>query len=245
MKDVLFGILNWDRDPEKVRKSLRSLPGPERNLLVCTNQVKEWEEIGFTGKLIEADTSVAKSKNKIIDELSPAQEFCFVIEDDLIVKNSSIFAKYRKMMNDFSLDFTCYGYHNHTNRVLDQKPNPCVVVNDGVGAEHFFHRHPCSALMIFRNLRDPEQQPKFDERLQALETEFLITDLVTNKRIPFNGFLLDVPQSWKNFDRLNVENIRVKQQKQIQSDIEIRQSKIQLDNSADKVMSYIWEKTTK
>lgn len=245
MKDVLFGVLNWDRDPVKVRKALRSIPGPERNLLVCTNQVSEWEEIGFKGTLIEADSSIAKSKNLILDNLQPTQEFCFIIEDDVIIKNSSIISKYRKTMNDFELDFMCYGYHGHTNRVLDMKPNPCIIINDGTGTEHFFHRHPCSALMVFRNFNDPETQPKFDERLQALETDFLVADLVGNKIIPFNGFLLDVPESWKYISRLNIENIRTKTSQQINADIEVRKTKIQLHNSADAVTEYIMEKTFK
>jgi hypothetical protein len=243
MKDVLFGVLNWDRDPVEVRKRMKVLPGPERDKVVCTNQVDKWKEIGFNGRLIEADESVAKSKNLILKSLDNSQKFCFIIEDDVIITNANVITKYRKLMNDFDLNFMCYGYHNHMNRVLDMKPNPCIIMNDGTGREHYFHRSACAAFQVFRNI---EYITYYDERLTCLESEFMISDFVKNKDIPFNGFLQDIPESWKYFDRPEgMERVRQKNQQKINEDINIRKTKIQLDNSADAVMKFIMEKTTK
>lgn len=239
MNDVLYAVLNWNRDPRQVREIIKNLPCPAKNVLVCTNQIQAWNRIHFKGRLIEAVPSIAASKNKILDQLK-GEKFCFIIEDDIKILRADAFKQYTSMLDEFDLNFMCYGYDN-VNRVLDEKPNPCMIVNDGTGRELYFHRHVCSSVIA---LRVNKYLPRFDESLNCLETEFLAQDMFDTKNLPFNGFFFDINQSWKYFTRVDTPRVRDKNVHLIQKDIDTRKRKIALSSNADEVLRYIVEKTS-
>jgi hypothetical protein len=239
MKNVLFAILNWDRNPGTIRKFAKKLPCKEEELLICTNMPDKWAN--FKGKLIEADPSVAKSKNLILDQVD-GHTHCFIIEDDVKIVKTGAFSKYVKLMDDYDLGMVCYGY-DKTNLVLDEKPNPAMIVNDGRGRELFVNRTACSSIIGIAT-SDPDH-PRFDESLKMLETEFLAVDMVEAGKNPFRGFIFDVKGSWEHFDRLDFSRVREKTPELAQEDVKTRGGQISLEGSADVVLKYILEKRPK
>lgn len=237
MKNIMFAILNWDRDPKIVLKNLIQRFPVTNNITVCTNQINEWKKINFKGTLIEADKSIAKSKNKILLSMKPTDEYCVIFEDDVQILNSKYLKNYISLMNEFNLGFINYGYATATNRVLDQKPNPCIIMNDGNGRELYFHRHMCSSVLFFKRSM---LSVGFDENLKCLEHEFLIEDLVKHRSIPFNGFLLDIEKSWEYFGREKTfPNLKKRTQEDIMHDINLRGGSISLNHNADEVINYV------
>lgn len=233
MSKILCGILNWKRTAKDMKKGISKLPG---DVVVCTDNPEFWKGC----EILEAVESIAASKNKILQKaIDGNYEYCFIIEDDIILSRKEDLLKYVSTMKQYDLNLMLYGFGNTgLNRVLENKPNPCLIVNDGRGNELYVNRYPGSAMMAFRVKEDMRM---FDESLIALETDYLVHDIASDGNYPFKGFFFDIAESWKVWRRVrDVERVRQKTLNDINKDRQQR-GNITLDNNVDVVINYIKE----
>lgn len=227
MDNVLFGILNYNRSTKNVDKIIQRLPVQKKDVMVVSNNQGE--------NYVPVGKNVAESKNKILLEAQKRNVgYCFILEDDILATDTFIFKAYISLMDRFGLNVIMYGYDN-ANRVLNGKINPCMILKLLDGQEIYLNRNVCSSVMAFKMYTD---MVLFDERLNCLETEFLLTDMVARGKYPFNGFFIDIPNSVGYFRKLEKERVKDKSIEAIQKDIQTRGEKINLHTNADDVINY-------
>jgi hypothetical protein len=241
MSKVLYGILNWKRRIGSIRKIKKKLPG---DIVVCTDDPSFWKRT----ETIEAVPSVAASKNLILKQaITGNYDYCFIIEDDLIPRNSNVFFKYMMLMNYSATDVIMYGFGSGmSNRVLDGKPNPILRIDDNRGNKIILNRKTCSACMGFRVNRD---MIMFDERLDVMETDLLMHDHVKAGKYPTGyGFWFDLDESWTQFRQLKegqnpFPSLRKRTQEAINKDVSVRGNDLPTAASnADAVINYVKER---
>ena len=246
---VSYFILNWDRDVKDVKKNIATkIPGEKP--IVFTNQVSAWNGVKCIKDVFEADESVAKTKNKMLkyakEELK--SDFCFIIEDDIDVKDKSGFEQYISLMKKYKLPVAMFGYSAAPNTVLNNRPNPITIINDGRGRSLYINRYPCGSMTCFKISEDLKF---FDERLQMFETEFLMEDIFqkneSNDLKNLFGFYFDITESWKFFKRRETVNngqrtriptVRNKNKTLVEQDFEVRK-RPERSMFLDEVIKYI------
>lgn len=237
--NIAVGILNWNRDASQTIGSLKGFAG---KVIVCSNDVDiapllpEVESV----KIIPCPENIAKAKNVIINSAREiGATHLFIIEDDIAVKDISVFEKYVELMNTFDIGLTFFGYTN-ANMVLDGKPNPCIIVKiDQSGSEICCNRHCCSAVFGIDLERN---KLMFNEELLVMEHEEYLQRCTDAGVIPFNGFYIDLPESWKYFERLPVKTERVKTVELAKMDRKMMDDAkvvLHLESSADKFLAFV------
>jgi len=233
MSKILFGILNWNRPSNNVKKLLNKVGTHDK--LVVTDKPGE-----FKVQTIVAKPNIAASKNLILNHaIQLRYDYCFIIEDDVKVVDNTSFEKYINLMEFFNLNFVMYGFDG-TNTVLKSKPNPALTLTSPTTNNTFLvNRFPCSSVMGFKVSAD---MVLFDERLQMLETEYYALDSFKRKLIPFNGFYFDLNNSWNYFSRTDDVKLRQKTNDLVRIDVDTRKEKIDVSNNIDEVMTYVIKK---
>lgn len=234
---VLYGILNWKRFHKDMVKSFSKLQNED--VVICTDDQSRWNEKLFN--FIEADESIAVSKNRILKyALDNGYSHCFIIEDDVNIKDKSIFLEYMQVMERFDLNVMMYGFHNKINKVLNDKINPCMLISMENQTPYCINRFPCSGLILYRIFED---MTLFDERLKVMEHDFLLKDMVDQDNYPFQGFIFDVYNSWKRIKKIPVETVKKMDQEAILHDKEVRNvTELSMSNNGDEVIQYVIEK---
>jgi len=239
---IYFGILNYDRPIENVQRIVEQLPGEMgKNIFVATNNKKLLEDEGPLNGYVKLDSTVASAKNKFLRKArSHAYPYCFIIEDDVILKDPEIFTKYIDLMNRFKLNLTMYGYHGGSNRALgNSRPNPSVRMRIDEDEYLLANRYVCSAVMGFRITG---KMKMFDDQLKAMETEYLLKDLTDADQYPNNGFYIDLDESWTYFSKTDDDRVRVRTGEMANADVEKRQERIVLDSNLDEFLGYVLSK---
>jgi len=233
MQDILCGILNYGRTHKDMKKVPNKIKG---DVVICTDNPEFWGK----RETIAAEESVAASKNKIIDlAIERGYKYVFIIEDDIIPKNKSLFLEYKQMMQKYDLCGIMYGYDTPMNKVFGKRPNASLIITDHQGHIVNINRYPCSS---FIGLKVKPDMVKFDEQLCILETDFLFIDMHKKGDHPFNGFFFDISKSWEKFKKIDVKSIRKKNLNMINKDREVRKKcEIKPDFSADAVLKYMNE----
>ena len=245
---VIYSILNYGR--METKQTLMSLPeGAE--VIICDDNTSSWKKDSPVYKrfsklhyILEPKANVAKAKNLIMDKARELKaQYLFILEDDVIVKDDSVFEKYIDLMGKYDLGVTMYSF-DKTNIAMG-KPNPIMKIKlDEEGNELWVARQSCSSCMGFDLNRAPIL--KFDEKLQMAELDMFLKNASINKHIPFFGFYFDLPNSDKYFDRVDVPTARVITKKQMEADkkyiSEVLKVTLKPDESLDSVIDYIRKK---
>jgi hypothetical protein len=234
---VLYSLLNWKRYDKDMAKSLSKLQNED--VLICTDDKSRWNEKLY--KFIEADESIAVSKNKILNyALENGYTHCFIIEDDVFIQNKIIFLEYLQVMETFEINIMMYGFHNNLNKVLNGKVNPCMLITTKNHTPYCINRFPCSAFILYRIFDD---MTLFDERLKVMEHDFLMQDLVDQDNYKFSGFIFDVYDSWNKIKKIPLDKIKKSNQEAILHDKEIRNvTELSMSNNGDEIIQHIVEK---
>lgn len=238
--NTVYAILNWNRDYKPTLESLNLKEGTP--LILCSNTAEPVEGDGILH--IDPHANISKSKNKIIDfakEKYPKAKYLFIIEDDVIVKDNSIFDKYIELMEKYELGVVFYGF-DRTN-TLFKKPNPGLAVTvSKEGEEVWFNRFPCTSVIGF----DLEKNNvKFNENLMMIEIDVYMQECANAKLIPYNGFYFDIQDSFKYFERQDIPTERLKTREAIAMDKKVLMDskfEIVIESNADGLMKLLREK---
>jgi hypothetical protein len=234
---VLYSLLNWKRYDKEMAKSLSKIQSED--ILICTDDKTRWNEKLY--EFIEADESIAVSKNKILKyALDNGYTHCFIIEDDLFIKDKIVFLEYLHVMERFDINIMMYGYHSNSNKVLDGRINPCMLISMKNETPYCINRFPCSGMILYRIFED---MTYFDERLKCMEHDFLLHDMFEHENYKFNGFIFDVYNSWKKFKKIPLDKIKKMDQETIVQDKEVRNvTEFTMSNNGDEIIQYVVEK---
>lgn len=235
---IALAILNWNRDVFPTLKSLEKFDGP---VIICTNR-KDRIDLTIDPRLVyvESSSNVAASKNLLINSANElGASYLFIIEDDVIVKDVSVFEKYIELMEKFKTGVVFYGF-DRSNRILEGKPNPCIIIKlNEQGDELYANRHCCTSVFGI-DLKNNKEL--FDPNILVMEHEEYLQRCADKKILPFNGFYFDIPRSWEYFDRQDVPTERIKTVEIAKMDrkyIDENKITLKLEVSADNLLAYV------
>jgi GT2 family glycosyltransferase len=118
MQNIGVGIVTCNR-PDFYNKCLASVP--EDIFTVTVNDGKGIEQIPERKNHVfiqnDKNIGVGKSKNLLFKEiLKNNKDHIFIIEDDMLIKNSKIFEKYIKAREITGIQHFCFAYHGPANK---------------------------------------------------------------------------------------------------------------------------------
>lgn len=130
-----LGIITCNR-PHLLEKLLRSINGCNWAEMIVINDGDPVKIDGFNYYIHdnERNLGVAKSKNKALKHLmAMGCEHIFLIEDDMYIKDESIFDKYIEASEKSGIHHLMFGYHGPANKngISHGKPCPRLVVDYG------------------------------------------------------------------------------------------------------------------
>lgn len=138
MDKIGIGIVTCNR-PKFFLKCFRSIPN--EYLLAVVNDGSDFEDIDklqkektFTYFHNNENLGVGKSKNILFRYLLDSGcDHIFIIEDDIIVKQKSVFQKYVELRNTTGIQHFNFGYHGPANRnnISKGQPSPRYIVDYG------------------------------------------------------------------------------------------------------------------
>ena len=159
------GIITCNR-PEYYVQLLNSLTGCAVDLVVTVNDGKPLEQNPHLGVLLENEKNVgvAKSKNRAIKYLyEQGCDYVFIIEDDMIIKDKTVFSQYVEAYKASGIHHFNYGpgspfnrkqkiqnfdLHNRHLLDTDTEPNPKLVVDYGT-CKIALYEHTVAAFSFF------------------------------------------------------------------------------------------------
>ena len=198
-------------------------------------------------EVISKDENIAKIKNGLIEKnIKNNIQFLFIKQDDVEISNDKVYDEYIKVMNQYKLACTFYGFYKDTNRIfLNNNPNPIVKIkiNDKVIplVRNISDSFICIDLHQLKNIR-------FNEEYKLMHFEVFLYELFQKKSIPFFGFFFDISDSWDKIEAPTYKNIDMKQHLLEKQEMQIEMQAIQKSgkqmqatNSLDEVIKYIKE----
>lgn len=215
-----LGIITYNR-PDYYKKVFEKIPKNEINFLVVVN---DGENVYVDPK--DANTvihnkqqlGVAKSKNKALKELiNFGCEHLFLIEDDILIKDSKVFQEYIKAANSTGIHHLCY------EKVANNEKNLKYVHEQPDGVKIGFYHNPQGAFMYI-NANLIKKLGYFDENYtNAFEHIDFAYNLIQKKVAPpfwyfpdlYNSekFLTDIEGSSQNSSITNKEKYQENWQK--------------------------------
>ena len=158
MDKIGIGIVTCNR-PKFFLKCFRSIPN--NMLLAVVNDGADFEDIDILQKekqfaylYNDKNVGVGKSKNRLLKYLLENNcDHIFIIEDDIIVKDSSVFEKYINASKTSGIEHFCFGYHGPANRggisggmptpryIIDYKSFKLAINMHSVGAFCYYSRN--------------------------------------------------------------------------------------------------------
>lgn len=233
---IAYGILNWNNDCEETLESLKTVPVTD--IYVCTNMKDIYKPYGVT--VMEADMNVSRCRNMLLDRaVSDKYEYMFMLEDDIVVVDMSIFDRYVQIMKWLDQGFIMYGYNGVENRVYN-KPNPAVIIRLDEVNELYFNRTPTTSCLGFDLVRN----------ILRFDTDYVMTELgdylqrCSDAGVfkTGNGFYADAVKSYECFRRVDVKHKRMKSQELLNYDRKIMGEKkveFKMELNLDKLIAYL------
>lgn len=125
-------ITTYNR-PAQLRRLYDSLPLQALDLLVIVNDGEpfatpvDWPGVVFIQN--DRNLGVAKSKNRGIDALLDADvDHCFLVEDDIFVRDPTVFARYIEVSRITGIQHLNFSQHGNMNKTAAGAPCPRIEV---------------------------------------------------------------------------------------------------------------------
>lgn len=148
---------------------------------------------------IKTNDNTAVKKNEILKlARSENVEYCFIKNDDIEVKDESVFEKYCQLMDKYKTGVIFYGYYKRDNRIFNGQPNPSLIIRTDLNNNQMYFNRMVSRGLIGINLKLVPFN--FDENFKVYELEEFILRCNALGVLPLgNGFYMDIPKAWENF----------------------------------------------
>jgi len=239
MRKVLYAILNYRKSFENTKVLYDSIPAENvediiimRKASLNFNEKKQFKDV-----ILKPDKSIAVSKNKILEyAIEHGYEYCFIIEDDLIIKKENAFNEYLNLMDAINYPVLFYPFDKRNRVINNIRPNPCLAVRVEDDVEVYVARIPCTSLMLFKVNKDMKM---FDTKLQVLELEHYLWELKESGDIKSYGFFPDISMSWRSFDNTGEDKLRVVTKEIGEADMKYKEVKFNLDMNADAFLKFL------
>jgi len=166
MAKIGVGIITCNRN-EFLEGLLASLPKHVIDELVIVNDGKAENQIKVPGTWLqnEVNLGVGKSKNKAMKHLyNKGCDYIFIIEDDMIIKEESVFQKYINACKESGIQHFNYGpgspfnrkqqikdFDLHNRHLLDQHtdPNPKLIIEYNNNVKIALYEHTVAMFSFF------------------------------------------------------------------------------------------------
>ena len=167
MSKIGVGIITCNR-PEYLRNLLNTLPYDKIDTLVIVNDGKPIDTFDLhKGVMLDnpINLGVGKSKNKAMKHLYDAGcDYIFIIEDDMLIKDVTVFNKYIEAYKASGIHHFNYGpgspfnrkqtiqnFDLHNRHLLDQhsEPNPKLIIEYSKGVKVALYEHTVAMLSFF------------------------------------------------------------------------------------------------
>ena len=167
MSKIGVGIITCNR-PEYLRNLLNTLPYDRIDTLVIVNDGKPIDTFDLhKGVILDnpINLGVGKSKNKAMKHLYDAGcNYIFIIEDDMLIKDATVFDKYIEAYKASGIHHFNYGpgspfnrkqtiqnFDLHNRHLLDQhsEPNPKLIIEYNKGVKVALYEHTVAMLSFF------------------------------------------------------------------------------------------------
>lgn len=167
MSKIGVGIITCNR-PEYLRNLLNTLPYDKIDTLVIVNDGKPIDMFDLhKGVMLDNPTNlgVGKSKNKAMKHLYDAScDYIFIIEDDMLIKDATVFDKYVEAYKASGIHHFNYGpgspfnrkqtiqnFDLHNRHLLDQHsdPNPKLIIEYSKGVKVALYEHTVAMFSFF------------------------------------------------------------------------------------------------
>jgi len=166
MAKIGVGIITCNRN-EFLKGLLATLPKDVIDELVVVNDGKAENQIEVPGTWLqnEVNIGVGKSKNKAMKHLYDVGcDYIFIIEDDMLIKDKSVFDRYIKACEASGIQHFNYGpgspfnrkqtiqnFDLHNRHLLDQhsEPNPKIVIDYGNDIKIALYEHTVAMFSFF------------------------------------------------------------------------------------------------
>ncbi len=239
MRKVLYAILNYRRSFDNTKVLYDSIPAENSEDIIIMrkgslnfNEKKEFKDV-----IIKPDKSIAKSKNKILEyAIEHGYEYCFIIEDDLIIKEERAFNEYLNLMDALKYPVLFYPFDKRNRVINNIRPNPCLAVRVEDDIEVYVARIPCTSLILFKIDKDMKM---FDTNFKILELEHYLLDLKESGDMKSYGFFPDIAMSWRCFDNTGEDKERVVTKEMGEADMRYKEVKFNLDMDADAFLKFL------
>lgn len=157
MGKVGLGVITCNRE-EFYKQCCESIPLYSVDHIVTVNDGDpyKYQHSGIHVYQNDTNLGVGKSKNKAMQHLLNCDcEHIFLIEDDIIIKNSLVFEKYIDTACQTGLWHLMFGYHGPANKNEHKFPNPRLVVEYSDECKVAFNLHCVGAFCYYhRDLLD-------------------------------------------------------------------------------------------
>ena len=131
MGKVGLGVITCNRE-EFYKQCCESIPLYSVDHVVTVNDGDPYK-YALSGMHVyqnETNLGVGKSKNKAMQHLLNCDcEHIFLIEDDIIIKDSKVFEKYIDTACQTGLWHLMFGYHGPANKAPNKKPSPRLIID--------------------------------------------------------------------------------------------------------------------
>lgn len=150
------GVVTYNR-PELLRKLYDSLPLHLIDRLVIINDGRWFDEFSSYNQSSfihnESNVGVGKSKNKALSYLMDGDcDHLFLIEDDIFIKDESVFERYILMSQLTGIQHFNFSQHGNLNKTLPAHPKPVCKVEYGNSITLPLYRHCVGAFSYYSRL---------------------------------------------------------------------------------------------
>lgn len=98
----------------------------------------------------EQNKGVGISKNRAMKHLlEKGCDHIFLIEDDIIIKDPTVYGKYINTAKETGVWHMMYGYHGPANKTVDKAPNPRLVIEYNNNIKLALNRHCVGAFCYY------------------------------------------------------------------------------------------------